>query len=81
MVLVKYKTINKTINKTMNKTMNKIELANIIVEAIKDKVTISNVVYQPNGDEMDIMKLNPVIPVLIETEHGIRKAFSITISE
>jgi hypothetical protein len=68
--------------------MNKEELARIIEKSIKGEVKLSfkdgeeisegiigdNVMYNPST-------MDPVIPVMVDTDNGLRKGFTITISQ
>ena len=74
--------------------MNKYELAKIVEESIKDKVklmdcegipeelqpTFSNILYKPPPEGSGYEDLDPTIPIFIDTDKGVRKAFSITIT-
>ena len=66
--------------------MNKDELAQIIADSIKDKVIVSGIddTGTKDGDNYvmyDPWDMNPVLAIMVETEKGLRKGFTIKITD
>ena len=59
--------------------MDKIELANLIAEAIKDKVEVFE--FEGNSITFNPINFNPIINVMQETDDGLRKRFHIEITD
>jgi len=66
--------------------MDKHELAKIVGEAIKDKVIVNGL--DPTGTKegdnrvmYDPWDMNPVLAIMVETENGLRKGFTIKITD
>jgi len=66
--------------------MNKDKLAQIIADSIKDKVIVSGIdsTGTKDGDNYvmyDPFDLNPVLAIMVETDKGLRKGFTIKITD
>ena len=66
--------------------MNKNELAQIIADSIKGKVNVSGIddTGTKDGDNYvmhDPFDFNPVLAIMVETDKGLRKGFTIKITD